>query len=228
MIAALYRQRRWLWLLPAVAAAVLAGLIMVVLPPDRTLDTVAELLFRLSPLLAAVVAVALFPRRFGPALLLLAVVVYMSFVDTTMILRVFDFADAQAGGASASSAAFQRVYQFQLFTVAYVVLFGLFAYRMGGARTASVLKLGLAAVLVVVSGLNDLTFLAAYSWPEGRPSELAWASHISVFTGGPPSVATAVVFLAVHLVLAAAVLALPLGRWVDRAVARTEPVGASA
>ncbi len=219
MIATLYRHRAWLWLPVAAATAVLAVLIMVVLPPDRTLDNVAELLFRLSPLLLGVVTVALFPRgRVGPALLVFAVIVYMSYVDTTMILRVFEFADTPDGDTAASSAAFQRVYQFQLFTVAYVVLFGLFAFRVGGARTATVLKTGMAAVLIVVSGLNDLTFLAAYSWPDGRPTELAWASHISVFIGGPPSVAEAVVFLVVHLALAAVVVALPLGRWVDRAV----------
>jgi hypothetical protein len=219
----LYRQRAWLWLAAAAPAAVLAGLIMVVLPPDRTLDNAAELLFRLSPLLFAVLAVALLPRlRFAPAVLVLAVIVYMAYVDTTMILRVFEFADASADSSAAgqeqAQAAFQLVYQFQLFTIAYVVLLMLLALRLGGARTATVLKTGVAAALVVVSGLNDLTFWAAYSWPDGRPDELAWASHISVFVGGPPSVLTATVFLAVHLVLAGVVVALPVGRWVDRAV----------
>lgn len=215
----LYRQRAWLWLAAAVPAAGLAGLIMVVQPPDRTLDNVAELLFRLSPLLLAVLAVALLPRLpFAPAVLVFAVIVYMAYVDTTMILRVFEFADASTAGQEQAQAAFQRVYQFQLFTIAYVVLLALLALRLGGARTTTVLKTGVAAVLVVVSGLNDLTFWAAYSWPDGRPDKLAWASHISVFVGGPPSVLTATVFLAVHLVLAVAVVALPLGRWVDRAV----------
>jgi hypothetical protein len=71
---------------------------------------------------------------------------------------------------------------------------------------------------VVVSGLNDLTFWLTYDWPDGRPSHLHWASHITVFVGGPPSVATAVVFLVVHLALAAAVMFLPLGRYVERAL----------
>ena len=215
----LYRQRGWLWLAAAVPAAGLPGLTMVVQPPDRTLENVAELLFRLIPLLLAVLAVALLPRLpFAPAVLVFAVIVYMAYVDTTMILRVFEFADASTAGQQQAQAAFQRVYQFQLFTIAYVVLLALVALRLGGARTTTVLKTGVAAVLVVVSGLNDLTFWAAYSWPDGRPDQLAWASHISVFVGGPPSVLTATVFLAVHLVLAVAVVALPLGRWVDRAV----------
>jgi len=54
---------------------------------------------------------------------------------------------------------------------------------------------------------------------DGRPSTLDWASHIIVFTGGPPSVTAAVVFLLVHLALAAAVVAAPVEKWVDRRLA---------
>jgi hypothetical protein len=99
MIHRLYAWRSWLWLVPAVPAAVLTALILVVLPADQSLDNLAEWAFRLAPLVLAVLA-----------------------------------------------------------------------------------------------------------------------SHIAVFVGGPPSVATAVVFLLVHLVLATAVLTVPLGRWIDRAL----------
>jgi hypothetical protein len=113
------------------------------------------------------------------------------------------------------------VYQFQLFVVTYIVLFGLLAFRLGGARTATVLKVGAAAVLLVISGLNDLGFWLMNDWgADGPPATLDWASHIIVFTGGPPSVATAVVFLVIHLALAAAVLLAPVERWVDERMAR--------
>jgi hypothetical protein len=208
----LHAGRRWLWVAAAVPAAVLAGLIMVVLPPDQTLDNLAEWLFKLSPFLLAVVAVATFPRgRFGPALVVIGVLGYMSYVDTALILRVLSYGD---------TGKFSVVYQFQLFVVTFIVLFGLLAFRLGGARTATVLKVGAAGVLIVISGLNDLTFWAMNDWSDGRPDTLDWASHISVFTGGPPSVATAVVFLVVHLVLAGVVVALPVERWVDDRLAR--------
>ncbi|MGH3624241.1 MAG: hypothetical protein ACRDQ5_21050, partial [Sciscionella sp.] len=45
----LYRQRRWLWLVPAGLAAVVTLLVMVVLPPDQTLDNLGEWAFTLSP-----------------------------------------------------------------------------------------------------------------------------------------------------------------------------------
>jgi hypothetical protein len=214
--AALYSARRWLWLAAAVPAAVLAGLIMVVLPPDQTLDNLAEWLFKLSPFLFAVAAVAVFPRgRFGPALVVVGVLAYMGYLDTALILRILDY---RADGE------FSVVYQFQLFVVTYIVLFGLLAFRLGGARTATVLKVGVAGVLIVISGLNDLGFWAMNDWgADGRPSTLDWASHIIVFTGGPPSVPGAAVFLVVHLVLAAAVVTAPVERWVDRRLARTTP-----
>ena len=219
-VAALYRRRAWLWVVPAVPTAVLVLLLMVVLPPEQTLRNLADWAFRLSPFVLAVLTVALLPRwRFGPALLVLGIIVYMGFLDTEMVLRILDLANAPD---SEQEALFEHVYQFELFTATFVVLFVLLAYRMAGARTTSVLKVGVASVLVVISGLNDLTFWLTNDWPDGRPEELRWASHIIVFVGGPPSAATAVVFLAVHLVLAGVVLALPLGRSVDRAVARSK------
>lgn len=214
-LAALYRARGWLWVLPTAAAAVLALLIMVVLPPDQTLDNLAEWAFKLSPFAFAVVAVALLPPwRAAPGLLLLGVLGYMGYIDTEMILRIQEF-----GRTADQDGAFEPVYQFELFITTFIVLLMLLGYRLGGARTANVLKTGVAALLVVVSGLNDLTFWALNEvWAAGsRPSDLPWASHIVVFTG-VPSVLTAVVFMVVHVALAAVVIALPVGRWVDRAL----------
>lgn len=217
VLATLYRNRSWLWLVPAIPAAVLVLLIMVVLPPEQTLQNLGDWAFRLSPFVLAVFTVALMPRwRFAPALLVLAVLVYMGYLDTEMVLRILDLA---AAPDDQQDALFEHVYQFELFTATFVVLLALFAFRMGGARTATVLKTGVAAILVVISGLNDLTFWLANDWVGGRPDTLPWASHIAVFTGADPGVVTGWIFLAVHLVLAALVLAIPLGRTVDRALA---------
>jgi len=219
-IRAAHRQRRWLWLAAAVPTVVLTLLIMVVLPPRQTLTNLGDWAFRLSPLVLGVLTVALLPRwRFGGALLLLAPVAYMGFVDTGLVLRILEFGETTA---DEQVRAFQSIYQWELLTATFVVLFGLTAYRMGGARTTSVLKIGIASVLVVVSGLNDVTFWLTYDWPDGRPSHLRWASHIAVFVGGPPSAATAIAFLLVHLALAAVVVLLPLERYVDRAIGDRE------
>lgn len=211
LVAALYRRRQWLWLVAAVPAVVTTLLIMVVLPPDQTLDNVGDWAFKLCPFVFAVLTVSLFPRgRFGPALIVFAVFVYMSYLDTELVMRVQGF-------ARSPDQDFQPVYQFELFVTTFIVLFALLAYRLGGGRTANVLKVGIASILVVISGVNDLTFWALNDvWAAGtKPAELKWASHMIVFLGGPPSVPAAVAFMAVHLVLAAIVVALPVGRWVS-------------
>jgi hypothetical protein len=206
-------MRRWWWLLPAAAGAGLTLLIMLVLPPDRTIDNVGEVLFKVSPLLLAVLAIAGFPRRPGPGLVLLGLLVvgYMGVVDTLHIRHVFAYAEA-----ADRDAAFPELYQFAIFVNAFTVLAILFAYRLGGAPSDRVLKAGVASVLVVISGLNDLTFYLTHDWAGPRPARLDWASHIAVFVGGPPSAPVAAVFCLVHLVLAGVILALPVGRWVER------------
>ncbi|WP_225439879.1 hypothetical protein [Amycolatopsis eburnea] len=219
LVAALYRRRQWLWLVAAVPAVVTTLLIMVVLPPDQTLDNVGDWAFKLCPFVFAVLTVSLFPRgRFGPALIVFAVFVYMSYLDTELVMRVQGF-------ARSPDQDFQPVYQFELFVTTFIVLFALLAYRLGGGRTANVLKVGIASILVVISGVNDLTFWALNDvWAAGtKPTELKWASHMIVFLGGPPSVPAAVAFMAVHLVLAAIVVALPVGRWVSVRVRGSRP-----
>lgn len=219
LVAALYRRRQWLWLVAAVPAVVTALLIMVVLPPDQTLDNVGDWAFKLCPFVFAVLTVSLFPRgRFGPALIVFAVFVYMSYLDTELVMRVQGF-------ARSPDQDFQPVYQFELFVTTFIVLFALLAYRLGGGRTANVLKVGIASILVVISGVNDLTFWALNDvWSAGtKPAELKWASHMIVFLGGPPSVPAAVAFMAVHLALAAIVVALPVGRWVSLRVHGSRP-----
>ncbi|MGI5185002.1 hypothetical protein ACQEVZ_52995 [Dactylosporangium sp. CA-152071] len=194
--------RRWWWLAAGVAGAAMTVLIMGVLPPDRTIDNPAEFLLRISPVLFAVVAIGGFPQRAAPGLILLAAVVlgYMGVLDTLYVLRVVALAD---GGD------FAPFYQMAIFVNAFTVLAILFGYRLGGASTERVLRLGFASALVVVSGLNDLSFYYLNDWPEGRPARLDWASHITVFVGGTATPAVAIVFCAVHLLLAAAVLTLP-------------------
>ncbi|MGY0236299.1 hypothetical protein [Longispora urticae] len=204
------RLRGWWWVLPAFGAGVLAAVIMVVLPADRSIDSVWEVLFKTSPLVLAVLAVAGFPQRrgLGLGLVFALFVVYMGVMDTFYITRIDDYA-----AASGAESAFPPLYQAQLFVASFTVLAVLFAYRLGGAGTVRVARAGLAAVLVMISGLNDLTFWATYHWPDGRPTHLKWASHITVFYGHQPSVVEAAVFLAVHLALAAAVLTVPLRRF---------------
>ena len=100
----------------------------------------------------------------------------------------------------------------------------LFGYRLGGASTANVLRAGFAAILIVISGLNDLSFYYTADWQGPRPERLEWASHISVFVGGPATPTVAIIFCVVHLLLAALILLWPRRRATVAGAADDTPV----
>jgi hypothetical protein len=203
-----------LWLAPAALGGALTALIMLVLPADRTLHGFADFILKISPLVLAVTTIALFPRRPAWAIVLplASVAVYMGYIDSAFFIQVDRLADAAQ--VQAAGAQFSDYYRFSIFANAFVVLSTVFAFRMGGATTAQVLKLGSAAILVLVSGLNDLTMWAMYPWPNNaRPDTFDWASHVSIFLGRTPHASDMLAFALVHLALIVVILRLPLQRW---------------
>jgi len=207
--------RQWLWIIPAAIGAGLTGLTLFVLSPDRVIDGIPEFLFKLIPLVAAVLAIALFPKngRGTSWLLVLGFIFYMGYIDSTYVIQIDKLIDAAIAGTYAEQ--FPVFYTFNLFVNAFTVLLVVFAYRLGGASAARTLKLGLAGILIIISGLNDLTFWAMYSWPNGRPFVFHWASHVAIFVGGEPNLYHMLAFLGIHLALVGIVLWLPLEKWID-------------
>ena len=222
-----HRWTAWFWLPPALLGGAITVLLMVVLPPDRTLHGLGDWLGKVSPLVCAVLAIALFPRRNALALMAAGFAVYMGAVDTASFLHVNGWLNAALAGQG--HAGFAAYYRFSLFDNAFVVLFALLAYRLGGASTAHVLKLGACGILALVSGLNDVTMWLLYPWPHGsRPTDFAWASHVTVFLGHTPHLVDMLGFLAIHVVLVGVILWLPLHRWFDDAASRRAPTALSA
>ncbi|HLZ30814.1 MAG TPA: hypothetical protein VKV73_26145 [Chloroflexota bacterium] len=205
----------WLWVVPALLGGTVTALVMLVLPPDRTLHGVGDFLLKVSPLVCAVATIAVFPRRpvWTVVLPVVSFVVYLGYIDSAFFIQVDRL--VQAAQVHAEQAQFSAYYRFSIFANAFVVLSGLFAFRMGGGTSAQVVKLGCAGILVLLSGLNDLTMWAMYDWPSGlRPDAFDWASHVSIFLGREPHLADMLAFAAVHLVLIIAVLRLPVERWI--------------
>jgi hypothetical protein len=208
------RSASWLWLAPGALGGALTALIMLVMPPDRTLHGFGDFLLNVSPLLLEVITIALFPTRRGWSIYLpvLGFVAYLGYIDSAFGIEVGRLVDAAQ--AHAEQAQFAQYYRFSLFVNAFVVLFGLFCFRMGGGSTARSLKLGVAGILLLISGLNDLTIWAMYEWPGGvRPDTFYWASHVSIFLGREAGLTDMLVFVAVHLALVVTMLRLPLERW---------------
>jgi hypothetical protein len=143
------------------------------------------------------------------ALPLASIGVYMGYIDSAFFIQVDRLADASQ--VQAAQTQFADYYRFSIFANAFVVLSSVFAFRMGGAASGQVLKLGICGVLVLISGLNDLTMWAMYDWPGGvRPDTFDWASHVSIFLGRDPHLIDMLAFAGVHLALIAAILRLPL------------------
>lgn len=200
-------HRPFAWLIPTAIAGALTVLTVLVLPPDRGIGNLAEWLFRISPLVFAVFAAALFPRKSGQNLVLLVLVIvgFMGLFDTFIISRILEYAhtpEAQMPDA------FPKLYQMTILLDAFVLISICFAYRLGGAKSYKVVRLGLAGIFVVTSGLNDLTYFFLHEWPEGRPDTLD-APHIAVFVGGDPTPTVAIVFCVVNLLIAAAIIVVP-------------------
>ncbi len=210
------RYVNWLWIIPAAVGGGLAVLTLFVLPPDRTLHGLRDFVFKVSPLVLAVLAIALFPKHgsWPKWLMLLGFIFYMGYIDSAFILQVDNLAGAAIEGTVQEQ--FSTFYVFNLFVNSFTLLFALLAYRLGGGNAINVIKLGLAAILVMISGLNDLTMWTMYPWPGGeRPFVFDWASHVAIFIGRDPNLYHMLGFLAAHLALAVTIILLPLQRWID-------------
>jgi hypothetical protein len=209
------RTRGWLWTVPGVFGMAVAGLLMLVLPPDRTVHGLSDFVLKVSPLALAVVAIALFPRqdRRAPWPLLLGLLFYLGYVDSASFVHLSALVDAAVD--QRWTAQFPSYYRWSIFVNAFTVLFALLAFRLGGASTSRTLKLGGVGVLLLLSGLNDLTMWAMADWPDGRPDTFSWASHVGVFVGREPRLPEMLLFLGVHLGLAGLLLAAPIDRWLS-------------
>ena len=208
--------RQWLWVIPAIIGAGLTGLTLFVLSPDRIINGIPEFLFKITPLVAAVLSVALFPRKaaWSGWLLVLGFVFYMGYIDSAYFLQIDRLIDAAI--ANTYKEQFPAFYTFNVFVNAFTVLLAVFAYRLGGASAARVIKLGFAGILIMISGLNDLTMWVIYPWPDGRPFVFKWASHVAIFIGREPNLYHMLTFLGVHLILIGIIMSLPLEKWIDK------------
>jgi hypothetical protein len=79
--------------------------------------------------------------------------------------------------------------------------------RLGGSPAATVRRISYASILVMLSGLEDLSFWLWRGQPV--PQRWDWADHMTVRLGHVASRTEAYVFIAVHLALALAVLCWP-------------------
>jgi hypothetical protein len=191
-------------LFTGVAAIGTGAFVWFALPHERHVSSLPMLLFKLLPFLLALVAVGYLEpdlaRRLRLALwgLPLAFLVFFCY----FVPKILGFANAGD---------FQNAYYHMLTLVPFIILMLSAAYRLGGAPTGRVLRLGIALLLLQLSGIEDLAFILLHDI-RPIPAVWSWASHMTVFLGHPPSRLEAYIFITVHVLLAIAVLVVPAGR----------------
>ena len=201
------------------AAGVLGGFIWFVLPHEQTATSAWILLFKLTPFAFAVAAIALAPDDLLRRLKLHLVAIPAGFLLFFLyfVPRIFFY--------SGTDGDFEKLYYHMLTAVPLIILSLILSFRLGGGAASTTARLGFAMLLLMLSGLEDLAFLVVNPHTDPRftpiPDVWPWASHIEVFIGHAPTKYEAYAFIAVHVVLAAAVLFVP-GRW-TRALLRALP-----
>lgn len=195
-------------LVASAVAVLLAGVIWFGLPHDREVSSAWLLLFKLTPFVAASVAVAWLDVDWARRLRL------HLFALPACFLVFFCFFVPKLFFYSSQDDGFPQMYYYMLTLVPFVTLSLVLAYRLGGGSRPGVLRVSFALLLFQLSGLEDLAFLLVNNQPAGSkyagiPEVWDWASHMTVFLGHPPSRNEAFAFIAVHVVLALLVLFLP-------------------
>lgn len=191
----------WLCLGLGLLAVVAAGAVHELVPND--VESLGSFLFALVPFVLAAEAVAWFPQAWRrpwwvPSALMAA----------CFIVVMGGFAPLMFGSMVDND--FDRFYGQMRILVVFAILALVLCLRLGGATAGQVRRGAYASLLVMLSGLEDLMFQV---WAGNDiPDSWGWAEHMTVRLGHVASQNEAFAFIAVHLVLAMAVLFVPLRR----------------
>jgi hypothetical protein len=207
-----------------VAGAIAVGLgaaVALGMKPSRDLTSLWVLLCKLAPFVAASIAIAWLDVDRARRLRLHLIAPPLCFLVffTYFVPQIFYYHNVGN---------FDLLYYTILVLTPFVILSLVLSARLGGASTSTVLRLAIAMLLLQLSGIEDLAYVTnatRHGLMNGIPKVWTWADHITVFIGHPPTRNEAYAFIAVHVILAVLVLALP-ARYVTvaaRRAARREP-----
>ncbi|MFI6387554.1 hypothetical protein [Nonomuraea sp. NPDC050540] len=206
-------------LLAGALAVALAGVVRFVLPYEQEITSLWGFLVKLTPQLAAIVAIAWldveWARRLRLHLLAIPAVflAFLLYFVPKTFMAAMDIED--------KSGTFEDLYLHVVVFVPFLIVALLLAYRLGGGSREGVLRTGLAMSILHVSGLEDLVAVSMNRRLDAIPEVWGWADHITVRIGHPATKYEAYAFIAAHVVAALLVLFVPR-RWLRRRSARPE------
>ena len=184
-----------------VLATLVSGVLLVALAPGgKQLDSLWLFLAYLVPFVLAAETIAALDPQWLSRWRLPEVVGVLTFtaVFCGFVPRMFDRVIADD---------FDGFYELVRILAPLLILAFALHQRLGGSAAATVRRISYASILVMLSGLEDLSFWLWRGQPV--PQRWDWADHMTVRLGHVASRTEAYVFIAAHLVAAVAVLCWP-------------------
>ncbi|MFI6906429.1 hypothetical protein ACIBKY_34565 [Nonomuraea sp. NPDC050394] len=206
-------------LLAGALAVALAGVVRFVLPYEQEITSLWGFLVKLTPQLAAIVAIAWLDVEWARRLRLHLVAIPAVFLAFLLYFVPKTFMAAM--DIEDKSGTFEDLYLHVVVFVPFLIVALLLAYRIGGGSREGVLRTGLAMSILHVSGLEDLVAVSMNRRLDAIPEVWGWADHITVRIGHPATKYEAYAFIAAHVVVALLVLFVPR-RWLRRRSARSQ------
>ncbi|MFD9942455.1 hypothetical protein ACFWYW_34245 [Nonomuraea sp. NPDC059023] len=206
-------------LLAGALAVALAGVVRFVLPYEQEITSLWGFLVKLTPQLAAIVAIAWLDVEWARRLKLHLLAIPAVFLAFLLYFVPKTFMAAMDIGDK--SGTFEDLYLHVVVFVPFLIVALLLAYRLGGGSREGVLRTGLAMSILHVSGLEDLVAVSMNRRLDAIPEVWDWADHITVRIGHPATKYEAYAFIAAHVVVALLVLFVPR-RWLRRRSARSQ------
>ncbi|MBB5076762.1 hypothetical protein [Nonomuraea endophytica] len=206
-------------LLAGALAVALAGIVRFVLPYEQEITSLWSFLVKLTPQLAAIVAIAWLDVEWARRLKMHLVAIPAVFLAFLLYFVPKTFMAAM--DIEDKSGTFEDLYLHVVVFVPFLIVALLLAYRLGGGSREGVLRTGLAMSILHVSGLEDLVAVSMNRRLDAIPEVWGWADHITVRIGHPATKYEAYAFIAAHVVVALLVLFVPR-RWLRRRSARPQ------
>ncbi|WP_218005749.1 hypothetical protein [Actinomadura hibisca] len=205
-------------LVAGAVAAALAGIVWFALPHEHDIDSLWVFLFKLTPFIAASVAIGWLDLGWAHRLRLPFLLVPACFLAffCFFVPRIFFVARKPT----------EDLYYTVLTLVPFVILALVLSFRLGGGSRNTTLRLCAALLTLQLSGLEDLAFLTVNPHTDPKwatiPEVWTWADHMRVRLGHYPSKEEAYAFITVHVLVALAILFVP-GRAVRAAWTKVRP-----
>ena len=214
--------QKYLWLIALTLGGAGALFVWLCLPHQSQIEQIWWLVVKFAVYFLVVIGISFFPNKMKFSHLLCCLPFFpllMYIIPRASFYGIFGTLNTPAQG--------------EMYTNLYLLLYPLcimaiaFAYRQGGGKPGQCIKICVVGILLIFSGLLDLSFDIA----NGRELQatLDYAYHIIVVVGRALTWKEGVVFCLCHVPVIVIILLLPLDKWFEKCglLAPTNHAGAS-